>query len=106
MKRIKILFLAALGLAALSGCGSKAGPTNNIPVASITAPTTAGFRATVTLDGSASTDADGETLTYHWRQISGVNSSSRSARSIHSLGSEDFDRSQMRFFSPAARADS
>jgi len=47
--------------------------SNRVPTASATAPATVPERSadTVTLNGSASTDADGETLTYQWTQTAG-----------------------------------
>ena len=44
---------------------------NNVPVASAGQDQVATFGAVVTLDGSASSDADGDYLTYSWSQISG-----------------------------------
>ncbi|MGC3987371.1 MAG: PKD domain-containing protein [Pseudorhodoferax sp.] len=41
--------------------------SNASPVAKAVAPTTVVRGTTVTLDGSGSTDADGDTLTYRWR---------------------------------------
>ena len=47
-------------------------PTNGAPVASPGADHAADPGASVTLDGSRSTDPDGEALTYAWEQVSGA----------------------------------
>jgi hypothetical protein len=66
----------ASGLVALSaalvvaGCGGSS--TNRTPSANAGADQTARRNATVTLDGSASTDADGDSLAYRWVQTSGT----------------------------------
>ncbi|MFT3838765.1 MAG: myxosortase-dependent M36 family metallopeptidase [Myxococcaceae bacterium] len=44
---------------------------NNAPVAVATGPASANSRSVVTLDGSGSTDADGNPLTYLWSQVAG-----------------------------------
>ncbi len=51
----------------------KVSNVNQLPVAVATGPSTIAERsaATVTLDGSTSTDADGETLTFTWSQTAG-----------------------------------
>ena len=45
--------------------------SNHAPHASISAPQTAVSGETVTLDGSASSDTDGDTLSYYWEQTQG-----------------------------------
>ena len=45
-------------------------PTNTAPVAVIAPVTSAAHGSTVTLDGSGSTDADGNSLTYKWTLVS------------------------------------
>jgi hypothetical protein len=76
---------ALLALIALAACGDGGGgepsadppatppvappvgpPANRDPVAAFTAPGSAAADASVPLDASASTDADGDTLTYRW----------------------------------------
>jgi thioesterase domain-containing protein len=67
-------FLVALPLAiALAGCGGGGGggannspPANSPPVASAAAPQTATVSGVVILDGSASSDVNGDALTYAW----------------------------------------
>lgn len=52
--------------------GSGGGGNNSAPVANAGADATVNGDSLVTLDGSASTDPDGDPLTYDWRQISGA----------------------------------
>ena len=68
----KILFFTSWALLMAFGCGGKQKFPNQLPLAVITAPAQANYSATVTLDGSASTDPEGDALTYHWQQISGA----------------------------------
>ena len=49
---------------------------NKVPVANAGTDQSVNERATVTLDGSASTDADGNTLTYKWTAPAGITLSS------------------------------
>ncbi|WP_312188789.1 glycosyl hydrolase family 18 protein [Leclercia sp.] len=63
--------LNAMNESLLSGSSSDVPVvTNHAPVASASDQTVTG-PATVTLDGSASSDQDGDTLTYKWTQIAG-----------------------------------
>ena len=65
----RALALAALSLTACSGCGS---PGAQRPVARIDgASLRAGYGTLVTLDGSRSSDPDGDRLTFRWRIVSG-----------------------------------
>jgi hypothetical protein len=69
MKTITSL-IAAGALLALTGCGggggSSATPTNTAPVANAGNTQSLMAGATITLDGSKSTDTDHDTLTYNW----------------------------------------
>ena len=47
-------------------------PVNDRPVANAGTGQSVNEGATVTLDGSASADVDGNALTYHWSQVSGI----------------------------------
>lgn len=70
------LFLAAItALVAALGCGddgSSAPPVNHPPVAAAGANQEVDAGDTVLLDGSGSSDPDGEGLLYHWRQLTGT----------------------------------
>ncbi|WP_394729329.1 PKD domain-containing protein [Altererythrobacter sp. GH1-8] len=46
-------------------------PANQAPTAAISGPATASGSATILLDGSGSTDPDGDPLIYQWTQVSG-----------------------------------
>ena len=66
---------ALLALAACSsggGGGGSGGTGNSSPVANAGANQSVDEQTTVTLDGSASTDPDGDTLGYSWTQTAGV----------------------------------
>ena len=69
--RIIALLLGVLWLA--SGCDNSTGPeiVNNLPVARAGISRQVDVGEVVFLDGSASADADGETLAYAWIQVSG-----------------------------------
>ena len=60
-------------LSSLAGCGGEGGgpdavvpPVNHPPVAAISGPTTGYTGASVSLDGSASSDPDGDALAFRW----------------------------------------
>ncbi|HCY41544.1 MAG TPA: hypothetical protein DHV48_09340 [Prolixibacteraceae bacterium] len=59
---------------------SVAGAANNTPVASAGADQTVDENTTVTLDGSGSSDPDGNTLIYKWTAPAGITLSSSSAQ--------------------------
>lgn len=66
--RPSAVLLALLALAACSG--SDGGPANNAPVA-VVHPVTGAVRGdTVLLDGTGSTDADGDSLSFDWTMVS------------------------------------
>lgn len=54
------------------GLGHGGGNNNNVPRANAGLDQTVEGPATVDLDGSASSDVDGDTLTYQWQQTSGL----------------------------------
>ena len=70
--KIRVAFCVAL-VATITGCGGGGGgsndapaPSNSAPVASAGANQSADIGASVTLNGSASSDANGDPLTYSW----------------------------------------
>ena len=65
-----VLALAALTLAACGSGGGGGGVGNSAPVASAGPDQNVTTDALVALDGSGSTDADGDTLTYSWSFVS------------------------------------
>ncbi len=75
-QRKNALLLAVVMM--FSACGgsssseSPTGPTNTAPVANAGANASVDELGSVTLDGSASTDADGDSLTYLWTQTGGT----------------------------------
>lgn len=69
--------IAVLLLVTLAGCGTDSpatsnNATNHAPVANAGADQTVDSGALTTLDGSHSSDADGDPLTFLWRQTSGT----------------------------------
>ena len=72
-------FLMLLAFVVLTGCGgggggdggSDGGTSNTTPVAVASGTVDVTRNTAFSLDGSGSTDADGDTLTYTWTQISG-----------------------------------
>jgi hypothetical protein len=69
----RLLTVLLLGLAAVACSEGVTDPaaTNTAPVADLRADGLATAGALITLDGSGSSDADGNTLTYRWTQLSG-----------------------------------
>ncbi|MDO8860289.1 S8 family serine peptidase [Haliea sp. E1-2-M8] len=69
--------LALLLILTLSACGGGGGgsstppPPNQPPIADISAPASVDIGATVTLDGSGSSDSDGSIVSYQWQQVEG-----------------------------------
>jgi hypothetical protein len=82
-----VLLLTACG----GGGGGGGGSPNNLPTADAGNDITVRRNATVSLDGSGSSDSDGDTLAYRWTQTSGAPvtlSSSTSARPTFSAPNE------------------
>src|ERR1700731_2889647 len=82
--RFAALMCFVASVAACGGGGSGGGQaTNHAPVADAGAAQTSVKRAVVTLDGSASHDPDGNSLSYAWSQTAGTTvtlSDSKSAK--------------------------
>ncbi|MEJ2620604.1 MAG: Ig-like domain-containing protein [Candidatus Thiodiazotropha sp.] len=74
-------------------------PTNQAPVASISATHNATSGETVTLDGSASSDPDGDSLSFLWSQLAGtpVNLLNRSNPSLSFIAPEVTETSHLSF---------
>jgi predicted small lipoprotein YifL len=70
--RIAWLAALALSLAACGGGGGSSPPPNHVPVANAGNAQTINKRTETTLDGSGSSDADGDVLTYSWKQTAGA----------------------------------
>lgn len=82
MKKILLRLSVVLVITLLTACGGGGGggggtsstpeivDGNNVPVANAGTAQNISTGATVTLDGSASSDADGDTLTYSWSVVS------------------------------------
>jgi hypothetical protein len=68
-----LLVVASVPLMMGQGCINPP-PANQNPQANAGADQTVGFGTTVTLNGSASTDPDGDALTFSWTQMGGTNS--------------------------------
>src|SRR5277367_2142556 len=68
---IATLMVVTLFLAACGG-GHSGPPPDHPPVADAGTAQSVAKRTTVTLDGSASHDPDGDTLTYSWSQTAGT----------------------------------
>jgi len=67
-----LVLSVALILAGCGGGGGNNNPQNRAPTAHAGADQTAKLNATVTLDGAASADADGDSLSYRWVQTGGT----------------------------------
>jgi hypothetical protein len=68
---VAVMALSAC-LSACGGGGKKAAPPNQVPTSNAGADQSAFKSAAITLDGSASTDPDGNTLAYRWTQTAGA----------------------------------
>jgi len=71
----KVLLLACISSVILAGCPQGPGnipPGNNPPVASAGADRTVTAGASVTLDGSGSSDPDGDAMSFSWKQTLGT----------------------------------
>jgi hypothetical protein len=66
------VFALTAWLSACGGGGKKAAPANQVPTSNAGLDQSAFKSATVTLDGSASTDPDGNALAYRWTQTAGA----------------------------------
>jgi len=69
---ILVLLMAEVFVGCQDGGGNGGGNSNEPPVANAGPDQTLYIRATVTLDGTGSSDADGDSLTYTWIQTSGI----------------------------------
>jgi hypothetical protein len=69
---IAALLLVACGGGGGSGSSSSGGGTNTLPVANAGASQTVSSGVTVTLNGTASSDADGTIASYAWTQTAGT----------------------------------
>lgn len=67
-----LLLLIALAACGGGGGGAAAPPANRAPMANAGADQTVDERSTVTLDGSASSDSDGQIARYAWSQTAGT----------------------------------
>ena len=98
-QRLPILLASAMSLSACGGSGGgdapapPVTPTNSRPTANAGADKTVIENFTVNLDGSASSDPDGDSLTYVWVQTSGL-----------SVGLSDANIAQPSFTSPDVAA--
>ncbi len=77
-----VLVISACGGGGGGGSGNTGGgPTNSAPVADAGSYPPVDEQTSVTLDGTASSDPDGDTLTYSWTQTGGVSVSLANAGS-------------------------